>query len=192
MVLATAGATLSAAAGLWAAVQTSLIWGVASVLCVASTAGYALSQRGRKPASPNAPAVEPQALVALDKILSEIAVALPAETLQSLIALKASLVRIAQRMGDGSVNEHFTQDDGFYVRELVRRYLPDSLSAYLQVPPTQRHLPGPQGGKSANLLLQDQIAMLCGELSHRECLLAQDSHAALQQQERFLKAKHGP
>jgi hypothetical protein len=76
-----------------------------------------------------------------------------------------------------------------YVRELVRRYLPDTLTAFLQVPAAQRDTPGTDG-RSALVLLGEQLGLLQSELSRREALLVQVSTEALQQQQRFLQAKH--
>jgi hypothetical protein len=84
------------------------------------------------------------------------------------------------------------QDDRFYLGELVRRYVPDTLSAYLQVPAGQRNTVVPETSLSASALLDEQLALLQAELIRIEKLLVEGSHEALQQQQRFLSAKHGP
>ena len=98
------------------------------------------------------------------------------------------MVRIAPLLARCPSNEVFTQDDRFYVIELVRRYLPDTLHAYLQVPINQRETPTADG-RSASVLLQEQIEVLQTELSKREALLVQLASEGLHQQQRFLKSK---
>jgi len=75
------------------------------------------------------------------------------------------------------------------VIEAIRRYIPDTLSAYLQVPPAQRALPGPLAAPSADQLLLTQLALLQSELEQRERLLHAGSVEPLLRQQRFLQAK---
>ena len=136
-----------------------------------------------------APAFDPQAIAALDEVLARLGPLVPPPVLEQLTGLKKTLVRIAPLLASTGVNELFTRDDRFYVSELVRRYLPDTLTAFLQVPAAQR---GTQGadGRTALQLLEEQLSLLQTELSRREALLVQVAGEALQQQHRFLQAKH--
>lgn len=70
----------------------------------------------------------------------------------------------------------------------------DTVLAHLapQVPTAQRMVAmvAMVDGASALDMLGDQLSQLQAELSRREALLAQVTSEALQQQQRFLRAKH--
>jgi hypothetical protein len=193
------GLTLSGAGLLIAGLQASPVLAGMSVLVGTAVGGFALVQRRRRAAwgagtgaggaAVTPPAFEPQALTALDTVLAHLAPQVPAATLQQLVVLKTTLARIAPLLANGTVNEQFTQDDKFYITELVRRYLPDTLQAYLQVPAAQRTVAAADGS-SALAMLGDQLSQLQAELSRREALLVQGASEALQKQQRFLQAKH--
>lgn len=184
------GMTLSGTGVLLAGLQGAVVWAVGSALVGAAVGTYAMVQQRRTPVQAAVSVWDPQALVALDKVLAALAPEVPAATLEQLVGLKTSLVRIAPLLATATVNEHFTQDDRFYLAELVRRYLPDTLAAFLAVPSGQREVAGAQGGPSAVALLGDQLRLLQSELSRREQLLVHNTHGALEKQQRFLHAKH--
>ena len=87
-----------------------------------------------------------------------------------------------------AVDEHFRPEDRLYVNECLRRYLPDSLQAYLAVPAGQRALPLADGQTAQDLLL-GQLTPLHQELLDREAKLAGQASAALLRQQRVRTAK---
>ena len=106
-----------------------------------------------------------------------------------LVSLKAAAVRVALALGGAPVDGDFTLDDRMYVIESLRRYIPDTLGAYLQVPAAQRPVPGAGEGPSANDLLQGQLALLQSELEQHEQRLHGSAVEALRRQQRFLQSK---
>lgn len=130
-----------------------------------------------------------QALRRIDQMFEAAAAAVSEPVLARLIALKTSAARLALAVNRAEVDGDFTVEDRLYVIEAIRRYIPDTLSAYLQVPPAQRTLPGPQAGPSADQLLLAQLALLQSELAQREQLLHASSVEPLLRQQRFLQAK---
>ena len=147
---------------------------------------------------PLLPLFDATALVKLDEVLHHLASEMTEAQLAPLRGLTDTLERMAPLMRRVGVNEQFTQEDHYYVTECVRRYLPDTLQAYLQVPRHSRSQPAPASldagtgqAPSADELLATQLALLQTELGRREKALTSASTEALQKQQRFLKAK-GP
>lgn len=145
----------------------------------------------RKQSAADAPAQLPpfdlQALARLDAVMDALAPQVPAHTLHQLTVIKATLVRMAPLLSSAQAGDQFTVDDGLYIAECVRRYLPDSLQACLRVPAHLRAA----GDPSPLALLDEQLDLLHAELHHREQKLGRATAEALMQQRRFLKAKHG-
>ncbi len=141
------------------------------------------------PPSARASPFDEQALRRIDQTFEAAAGAVSEPVLERLIALKGVAARMALAVNGAEVDGDFTVEHRLYVIEAIRRYIPDTLSAYLQVPPTQRALPGPQAGPSADQLLLTQLALLQSELEQRERLLHAGSVEPLLRQQRFLQAK---
>lgn len=132
-----------------------------------------------------APWLEPQAVAALDDALAQLAPQMPAAALRQLADLKDSVARLARHP---VAEVHLAFDDRMYVLECVRRYVPDALQAWLAVPAARRAQPLAQG-RSADALLQAQLALLQRGLAQREARLASGGAEALLQHERFLRGK---
>jgi hypothetical protein len=141
------------------------------------------------PAPASAPPFDDEALRRIDAAFETVATAVGESALAALVALKTTAIRVAQHLHRAEISADFTQEDRLYVIECVRRYIPDTLSAYLQVPPAQRALPGPQAGPSADQILLNQLSLLQSELEQREQRLNAGSVEALLRQQRFLEAK---
>lgn len=194
-------APLAGLAGAWIAWQQASALGLAAgaALLLGSAAGtlWALRsrrrQRARGPAGamPTGPVFDPLALARLDQVLELLAPQVPADTLTRLAGIKSTFVRMAPLLGSAVPNEHFTVDDRLYIAECLRRYLPDSLQGWLQVPSHLREVPGDGAAPSAQALLDQQLDLLQEALHQRERKLGQAATEQLQQQQRFLKAKHG-
>lgn len=186
---------------LLAGLQASWLLGAASVGLTGLAAGLWMVARRQSAASslaeqPLLPLFDATALAKLDEVLHHLASEMTEAQLAPLRSLTDTLERMAPLMRRVGVNEQFTQEDHFYVTECVRRYLPDTLQAYLQVPRHSRSQPAPASldagtgpVPSADELLANQLALLQTELGRREKALTSASTEALQKQQRFLKAK---
>ena len=195
--LAIVGGIVAATGGL----GLFLAWLQASVaLAAASTAGVAgglFLARPRASAADAAlmaaapsPLFDPACVAALDRALQPLAAELPPDLVQPLVDIKQLIVRLARHPAAQAVDEHFRPEDRMYVNECLRRYLPDSLQAYLAVPSAQRTLPLADG-QTAHGLLLGQLTLLHQELQAREAKLARSASEALLRQQRFLQAKSG-
>jgi hypothetical protein len=142
-----------------------------------------------QPAPASAPLFDDETLRRIDTAFEASAAAVDESALAALAALKTTAIRVAQQLERADISADFTQEDRLYVIECVRRYIPDTLGAYLQVPPAHRALPGPQAGPSADQILLNQLALLESELAQREQRLNAGSVEALLRQQRFLQAK---
>lgn len=138
--------------------------------------------------APVVPLFDAADVARLDQALATLAAEVPVAAAQALAQLKAVLVRIARHPAAAQPDEHFTFDDRMYVVECVRRYLPDSLEAYLRVPAEQRTR-SVDGQPSADALLLSQLQRLAEGLAQREARMALSATESLQRQERFLRAK---
>jgi hypothetical protein len=152
-------------------------------------AGGCLDGALHAPPSASSSPFDDQALRRIDQAFEAAAAAVSEPALAHLIALKATAARVALAIHRAEVDGNFTAEHRLYVIEAIRRYIPDTLSAYLQVPSAQRALPGAQAGPSADQLLLAQLALLQSELEQRELLLHADSVEPLLRQQRFLQAK---
>lgn len=197
-----AGALALGGVGLLLAwLQASWLLGAASVGLAGVAAGLWMVAHRQSTATslaeqPLLPLFDATALAKLDEVLHHLASEMTETQLAPLRSLADTLERMAPLMRRVGVNEQFTQEDHFYVTECVRRYLPDTLQAYLQVPRHSRsqHAPasldaGTGSAPSADELLATQLALLQTELGRREKALTSASTEALQKQQRFLKAK---
>lgn len=187
---------------LLAGLQASWLLGAASVGLTGLAAGLWMVARRQSAATslaeqPLLPLFDATALAKLDEVLHQLANEMSEAQLAPLRSLADTLERMAPLMRRVGVNEQFTQEDHFYVTECVRRYLPDTLQAYLQVPRHSRALAastaptdvGSAESTRADVLLAAQLALLQTELARREQALNSASTEALQKQQRFLKAK---
>ncbi len=127
---------------------------------------------------------------ALDALMEAVAGDLPETLLDQLARVKQRVIRVTQAMAGAGVDEHLTMDDHFYLRECVRRYLPDSLARFAQVPLDQRDLPLSEDGDSAHRALARQLDLIDAALQARELGAARSAGQALLLQERFLQDKN--
>lgn len=170
--------------------------GMASISALALAAGLVLIYVGRgrgqqtaAPGSATSPLLDSDCVAAFDRALEALDGTLSAELQQALVELKALLLRLAKHPAAAVQDEHFTTQDRFYVNECLRRYLPDSLQAYLAVPANEREK-GDAPHTTPLAIVLGQIALLTSELSAREVKLGLSAKEALLRQERFLQSKH--
>ncbi len=174
--------------------QQPILGGVAALAVVGSAAKLWLSQRNRAksneaPTLKNAVLVEPKDVARLDRELDAIALELPQDLVDELVSLKGAIARCVGLMSDSGGDNAFVGDDQLFVRESIRRYLPDSFASYLQVPQKDRAVMVIDDGKTALDLLGEQLRMLSMKLATHEQRLAQRAGDSLMRQQRFLAAK---
>lgn len=193
---AIAGAVVAAVGGvalLLAWLQQSLLLIALGVVMLLAGAWLVLrSQRSASMASDVPPPValfDAASLAALDRALEDVGPELPDAAMAELGGLKLLIVRIARQGNAAGVDENFTMEDRLYVKECVRRYLPDTLQSYIAVPRNQRAAAILEDSQSAGELLLVQLAMLRAELEKREARMARSAAEQLLRQQRFLKSK---
>lgn len=171
-------------------------WLFAGGGAVGLVAGVSLVFFSRRSEAMSALAMPPAAaffdaasLQAFDCAVESMVADVPDTVVTALTSLKQQLARIAQQAANAPVDEHFTMDDRLYLTELLRRYVPDSLQAYLLVPKNQRAAPVLEQGESAVSLLLGQLQLLGTELDKHEKKLTQSSAENLLRQQRFLASK---
>lgn len=184
----------SAVSLLLAAIAQSWLFALSGVLGLAAGASLALfSRRSEVMSAQMAPAVpaffDEASLRAFDRALESMAADAPDAVVAALARLKQQLARMAQQAATAQVDEHFTMEDRLYLTELLRRYVPDSLQAFLLVPKAQRAAPVLEQGESAVSLLLGQLKLLGAELDKREHKLTKSKAESLLKQQRFLASK---
>lgn len=152
--------------------------------------GAAWTWRHHARPAPDPTAVSQADWQALDTWMDAVAGDLPAPLLDQLGRVKQRLVSVTRAMAGAGVDEHLTMDDHFYLQECVRRYLPDSLAHFAQVPRDQRDLPLSDGGDSAHGALARQLDLIDTALQAREQGAARSAGQSLLLQERFLQDKN--
>lgn len=173
--------------------KSMLLGGAACGLLIAGILGL-LSwwKRQSNQASPGGmglsiPIFDRKALQKFDAALEAAAHELSPEASSTLRQIKASLAKIAIRASRS--DEHFTQDDRMYLVECLRRYIPDSLEAYLRVPREQRNQAILPGGTSAEEAMLRQLRLLQDEIEMRDKKIGRSAAEDLLKQQRFLESK---
>lgn len=192
----TIGGTVGAVGVLLGAIQGSWLTLGASASLLCGLGGWVAWCWHRRPANPSAaftPAtwVEPTDLQRLDSLMEQLAAEVPDDTVQRLCDIKTALRHSVALLAHIAADSGLPTEDALYVRECVRRYLPDSIQSCLQVPQKDRATRAIEGNRSALALLHEQIGMLMGELQTREARLTQLAGEPLLRQQRFLAAKTG-
>ena len=150
------------------------------------------SQQGGGAVPPRVTATDladPEALSRLDALMETMAAQAPQATIDSLARLKESIVRCMALVGAGAEEGSMASEESLYLREAVRRYIPDSINCCLQVPQKDRASLVIDGSKPALDLLHDQLQMIQQQLDGREAKLTQIAGEALLRQQRFLASK---
>jgi hypothetical protein len=125
------------------------------------------------------------ALASLDALLVRAAPELPEAARPVLQRINAALAQAQQP----EVIAALSLQDRAFVLQTVVRYLPDSLEAFLRLPPSRRAVPLADGQPSADDALVQQLGAVDERL--QRCLQAGHDEAAeaLLRQQRFLDAK---
>lgn len=195
MVLQAIGAAVAGTGGLLGLIQKSLPTLVISALALAGLGAWAYvgarqrrSQTGSEPWDMSQ-LVGPRDIEHLDSAMEKIAGQSPQETLDRLAQLKESITRCVHLIVSTPASESFSSEDHLYIRECIRRYVPDSIHSCLKIPPKDRATLVIDGHKPALDLFHDQIDMIQAELCIRETRLTQLAGESLVRQHNFLSAK---
>lgn len=133
--------------------------------------------------------IEPEHLERLDALMEQLAQESTQTTVDALCQLKDTLSRCAKLLGQGATQAVAASDDSFFIRETIRRYVPDSIEACLKLAAPDRESRLIDGDKTAVALLHAQLNLLDTQLRQCEARLNQLAGEALLQQQRFLAAK---
>ena len=139
------------------------------------------------PGAQSALLLDPASLAAFDTCLEKAAAELDEENASRLLAIKASLQRMGHQVT--AQDEHFTTEDRLYLRECLRRYIPDSVQAYLRVPALQRDQILLSDQPCAQTALGQQLDLLNAEIQLREKKIGRSAAEGLASQQRFLASK---
>ncbi len=192
---AISGTVCATGLGLGLIQSSALVMG-SSAAALAGIAAWAAFSRRSKPtaqrvstgaATPDVADVD--ALAELDAVMEKMATQAPQATVNSLAELKESIVRCMALLGSTQADAGLASEESLYLREAVRRYIPDSINSCLQVPQKDRAHVVIDGSKPALDLLQDQLQMVQLQLDAREAKLTQIAGESLLRQQRFLAAK---
>ena len=202
-VVSVVGATVSGVGLTLGLIQSAVvvIGASAVLLCGFGAAAYLGGKTRRQPggnaAAPFARLIDGKDIALLDGAMEKLVATAPQETVDRLTALKDQLSRSLALVGQSEVREVAQSnpvaldEDTLFLRECVRRYLPDSISGFLRVPLKARTTLQMENGKTAQELLHDQFDMLKNQLQAKEERLTQMAGESLMQQQRFLAAKTG-
>ena len=202
-VVSVVGATVSGVGLTLGLIQSAIvvIGASAVLLCGFGAAAYLGGKTRRQPggnaAAPFARLIDGKDIALLDGAMEKLVATAPQETVDRLTGLKDQLSRSLALVGQSEVREVAQSnpvaldEDTLFLRECVRRYLPDSISGFLRVPLKARTTLQMENGKTAQELLHDQFDMLKNQLQAKEERLTQMAGESLMQQQRFLAAKTG-
>ena len=132
-------ATLSIIALILSFIQTSLGMAVLGVAGLISSGVLILvGRRLTKAETANTPSsaglFDEASLMAFDDAIEQLAPDVSDEISAHLVGLKQQIFRIAKLSMNNPVDVHLMLDDRLYLIESLRRYLPDSIQSFLQVP----------------------------------------------------------
>lgn len=179
----------------FAVLSTSVVAGITLGFgaCASGLLAWWLQRRARPVAQTALPLtalpIDSQTLLNLDRVVETVAPELPDAALLGLLSLKNTVVRVAGAWSHTPIDENVTMEDRMYVVECLRRYLPDSLTAYLAIPEHQRGI-AIEGERLAADVLVDQLALLQQEVERLERKGHRSAGEKLLQQKRFLEAKN--
>ena len=165
-----------------AALQGTCLWLLAAV--AASGVGWVLRSGARATQASAGIGLDTRELDAFDRLLAAVAAELSDAQRTALRDIKTLIVEIA-----GQADAAAAFDDQLYTTACVRRYVPDSLSAFVAVPAAMRADPTLASGGSADALLTQQLELLRAQLQKRRLRAARGTVAPLLRQQRFLETQ---
>jgi hypothetical protein len=97
-------------------------------------------------------------------LVDSVASGLPKDALDPLYSIQATLGELLPRLRALRDRGVISAKESFTVAETVRRYLPDTLAAYLRLPRFYAHVQALADGRTASQTLIDQLRILDGSL----------------------------
>jgi hypothetical protein len=94
------------------------------------------------------------------KLVDGVSKGLPAEALPVLRSIQSTLEELLPRLRELQDRGVISAKDSFTVLETVRRYLPDTLAAYLRLPKLYARTQSLSSGHTASQILVDQLKVL--------------------------------
>jgi hypothetical protein len=94
------------------------------------------------------------------KLVDTVAPGLPKEALDPLRSIESTLSELLPRLKEMSDRGVISSKDSFTVVETVRRYLPDTLAAYLRLPRYYARMQPLADGRTASQTLLEQLTVL--------------------------------
>jgi len=126
---------------------------------------------------------------AIEQLRRRIQGRLPADaaklTLSALDAVETILPKLEELQRKGTI----VTDETFTVRETVLRYLPETLEAYLRLPPAYASMHKIRDGKSARQILVEQLTLLDERLKIMVGNVLEEDVQALEANGRFLQER---
>ena len=98
------------------------------------------------------------------RLVDSVAKGLPKEAVVALRGIEATLQELLPRLTELQERGVISAKDSFTVIETVRRYLPDTLSAYLRLPKLYAEMQSLGDGKTASQTLLEQLRVLDSSL----------------------------
>jgi hypothetical protein len=98
------------------------------------------------------------------KLVDSVAKGLPKDSLECLWSIQSTLSELLPRLKDLRERGVLSPKDSFTVVETVRRYLPDTLGAYLRLPKLYAQMQPLADGRTAAQTLLDQLRVLDSSL----------------------------
>jgi hypothetical protein len=93
-------------------------------------------------------------------LVDQVAGGLPKDALEALHSVEATLGDLLPRLDELRDRGVISSKDAFAVVETVRRYLPDTLGAYLRLPRLYAQVQALKGGRTAVETLVEQLRLL--------------------------------
>ena len=94
------------------------------------------------------------------KLVDSVAQGLPKDALDCLRSIQNTLIELLPRLQELRDRGIISAKDSFIVLETVRRYLPDTLGAYLRLPKFYAQMQTLADGRTASQTLLDQLRVL--------------------------------
>lgn len=123
------------------------------------------------------------------RLVDSVAKGLPKEGVDVLRSIQATLAELLPRLNEMSDRGVISPKDSFTVLETVRRYLPDTLAAYLRLPRMYAQVQSLGDGRTASQVLVDQLKVLDGSLKEISKSAFHGDAEALVTNGRFLQSK---
>lgn len=114
------------------------------------------------------------------KLVDSVARGLPKDALELLHSIESTLTELLPRLRELRDRGIISPKDSFTVLETVRRYLPDTLGAYLRLPRCYAQVQALADGRTASQTLLDQLRVLDTSLKDvAKSAFAEDAEALL-------------